>query len=243
MPRSLPLNANLEHLHKQAKHRLREWQQTNPNAQLADALHAIAGEYGFATWPKLKAHIEALPRAARASAASDGSSGGPGLPGGAAAGAEPRGYGFDRYTPKAREAVFFSRYEAAHSGTTTIDPEHVLLGLARADARGPRILAVLALDETRAFVDDGAPSGPPLPSSTPIPFGSEARQILGYAVEEADRLQHSVIGLAHLLAGVLRLEDSRPAQLLVRRTLTLDRLREQIPALIEQENGQGGRVG
>jgi hypothetical protein len=36
-------------------------QQQSPDAQLADAQHAIAREYGFASWPKLKAHVESLP--------------------------------------------------------------------------------------------------------------------------------------------------------------------------------------
>jgi hypothetical protein len=28
--------------------------------KLADAQHALANEYGFATWAKLKSHVEAL---------------------------------------------------------------------------------------------------------------------------------------------------------------------------------------
>jgi len=52
--------SGLEHLKKQARERLRELQVRVPDAQLADAQHAIAREYGFASWPKLKAHIEAL---------------------------------------------------------------------------------------------------------------------------------------------------------------------------------------
>ena len=34
-------------------------QRTDPAAQLADAQHALARDYGFASWPKLKAHVEA----------------------------------------------------------------------------------------------------------------------------------------------------------------------------------------
>jgi hypothetical protein len=32
--------------------------QQSPDAQLADAQHALAREYGFASWPRLKAHVE-----------------------------------------------------------------------------------------------------------------------------------------------------------------------------------------
>jgi len=62
MSRRLPNNPNLEHLRKQAKNLLAELRQQNSNAKLADALHEIAREYGFASWPKLKAHVASLPR-------------------------------------------------------------------------------------------------------------------------------------------------------------------------------------
>jgi Glyoxalase superfamily protein len=58
MSRQLPPRPNLEHLKNQAKDLLDELKQTDPLAQLADALHAVAGAYGFASWPKLKAHVQ-----------------------------------------------------------------------------------------------------------------------------------------------------------------------------------------
>ena len=60
MSRNLPATPNLEHLRRQAKHRLTEMHRENPDLQLADAQHALAREYGFASWPKLKAHVESL---------------------------------------------------------------------------------------------------------------------------------------------------------------------------------------
>ncbi len=56
MSRELPATPNLEFLKKQAKALLRTMQQ----GKLADAQHALAKEYGFATWAKLKSHVEAL---------------------------------------------------------------------------------------------------------------------------------------------------------------------------------------
>jgi len=60
MSRNLPPHPNLEHLKKQAKDLLHELQQQNPASQLSDAQFALAHEYGFASWPKLKAHVESL---------------------------------------------------------------------------------------------------------------------------------------------------------------------------------------
>ena len=56
MSRSLPEKPSLEFLKKEAK----ELRRGMPQAKLADAQHALANEYGFATWAKLKAHVEAL---------------------------------------------------------------------------------------------------------------------------------------------------------------------------------------
>lgn len=68
MSRQLPPHPNLEHLKKQAKDLLHELQQRDPALKLSDAQHAIAREYGFASWPKLKAHVESLPIDSRSAA-------------------------------------------------------------------------------------------------------------------------------------------------------------------------------
>jgi len=58
MSRQLPPRANLEFLRKEAKARLRELLSMRPDAQLADVQHALAREYGFASWPRLMAHVQ-----------------------------------------------------------------------------------------------------------------------------------------------------------------------------------------
>ena len=58
MSRDLPAHPNLDHLKKQAKELLQTMKQQDPDALLADAQHALAREYGFASWPRLKAHVE-----------------------------------------------------------------------------------------------------------------------------------------------------------------------------------------
>ena len=64
MSLELPAKPNLEHLKEQAKDLLRKLRQTEAGAStiLADAQHTLAREYGFASWPKLKAHVESLTR-------------------------------------------------------------------------------------------------------------------------------------------------------------------------------------
>jgi hypothetical protein len=75
MSRELPAKPNLEHLKNQAKDLLRSFEQDDAAAKerfagvsligqprLADALHAVAREYGFPNWAKLKEHVESLTR-------------------------------------------------------------------------------------------------------------------------------------------------------------------------------------
>src|SRR5262245_19629373 len=69
MSRQLPPQSNLEYLKKQAKELLRDMRQRDPACKLAAAQRAIAREYGFTSWPKLKAHVESLPRPATSAAA------------------------------------------------------------------------------------------------------------------------------------------------------------------------------
>src|SRR5262249_51795995 len=138
MSRHLPARPSLEFLKKQAKDRLRELRQQDQDSKLADAQHAIAREYGFANWPSLSAHIEALPPdtpQVGVDVQSDGNRGGGG--GRSVASDEGNGseFGFERYTTTARRALFFSRHEASQAGSHTIAPQHLLLGLMRA-ARG-----------------------------------------------------------------------------------------------------------
>ena len=70
--RELPARPNLEHLKNQARTLLRQGLASDASAiarfaafgittttpKLADALHVIAREYGFDTWPALKLHID-----------------------------------------------------------------------------------------------------------------------------------------------------------------------------------------
>jgi len=63
----LPDRPNLEYLKKLAKEKLRELQCGDASARLADAQLAVARKHGFASWRKLRAHLDALRRAGKPS--------------------------------------------------------------------------------------------------------------------------------------------------------------------------------
>jgi hypothetical protein len=60
MSRNLPDRPNLEYLKKEAKALLESMQARDAASQLADAQFALARDYGFDSWPRLKAHVEAM---------------------------------------------------------------------------------------------------------------------------------------------------------------------------------------
>lgn len=57
MYRPLPERPSLEYLKKEAKALLRKLQEQRADAKLSDAQHALARQYGFTTWPRLRRHV------------------------------------------------------------------------------------------------------------------------------------------------------------------------------------------
>ena len=55
---ALPPKASIEFLRQEAKRRFRIMKAQAPGCQLADAQYALAREYGFASWSKLKAAVD-----------------------------------------------------------------------------------------------------------------------------------------------------------------------------------------
>jgi hypothetical protein len=62
MSSALPARPRLEWLRKTARQQLKERRVQQPATKLADVQLALAREYGFPSWRKLKAHIDALER-------------------------------------------------------------------------------------------------------------------------------------------------------------------------------------
>lgn len=58
MPQSLPQRPSLEWLRKAAKQRLKVLRAENETARLSDAQFALARDYGFESWRKLKQHVD-----------------------------------------------------------------------------------------------------------------------------------------------------------------------------------------
>jgi uncharacterized protein (TIGR03435 family) len=142
---------------------------------------------------------------------------------------------FERLTERARRALFFARDETSQLGSTSIDTEHLLLGLIR-EGKGltDRLFADagIGFDEIRDEVLRRVPARSKTSTSAEIPFSAAAERVLQHAAQEADRLLHDYVGTEHLLLGLLSEQGSVAADVLTSRGLRLDRVREQIVELL-----------
>ena len=130
---------------------------------------------------------------------------------------------FDRYTKKARLAIFWARYEASQFSSPSIQTEHLLLGLLREDAAlNQRFLGETTSESIRQLIEARAFRGTEIiPTTVDLPLSHECKRVLAYAAEEAARLKHVHTGAGHLLFGLLREEKSLAATILREQGLEL----------------------
>jgi ATP-dependent Clp protease ATP-binding subunit ClpC len=138
---------------------------------------------------------------------------------------------FERYTDAARRTLFFARYETAELGGMTIEAEHLLLALLRADkGPTPHLFAVadLSYAGARAKIREHLSVREQVPGSVELPFSQHTERILQYATDEADRLDHKYIGTGHLLAGILGEGGSFAAGILRTHGMSVENVRRHV---------------
>jgi Clp amino terminal domain, pathogenicity island component len=141
---------------------------------------------------------------------------------------------FERYTEKARRAVFFARYEASEFGSRFINTEHLLLGILRDDKALVRAL-LLNVDYESARHDVQARTEPgkaKIPTNVDLPVSDHAKQTLKFASEEAERPNCRHIGTEHLLLALMRDEEFSSAKLLAQFGAHLESVRKRVEALL-----------
>jgi ATP-dependent Clp protease ATP-binding subunit ClpA len=141
---------------------------------------------------------------------------------------------FERYTERARRVVFFARYEASEFGSPKIEAEFLLLGLLR-ECKDfvARELKPDAAEAIRREIQDREPRRPKISTSVDLPLSAESKQVLAFAADEAERLDHKYIGSEHILLGLLREQGSFSADLLGRNGLTIEQQRSKLAQAVQ----------
>ncbi len=113
---------------------------------------------------------------------------------------------FERYTEKARRAIFFARYEASQNGSPYIESLHLLLGILRDNSylfskAGLRGTSAELAESCRRFLPA---SGKKVSVSVDLPLSNECREALTNAVAEADQMGSETITPQHLILGLIK---------------------------------------
>lgn len=151
---------------------------------------------------------------------------------------------FERYTEKAKRAIFFARYECSQFGSPTIESEHLLLGILRENKswynffRKPLVEGEASI---RKQIEQHTPPGQKISTSVDLPLSDECTRIFAWAAEEADQFSHRFIGTEHLFLGILREPTCYAATLLNERGVSLDHARSQIGSKPPEQVGSPPR--
>jgi ATP-dependent Clp protease ATP-binding subunit ClpA len=139
------------------------------------------------------------------------------------------GIPWTKLTERARWVLFLAHEEAMRLGYNRVNPNTLLLGLAREDNLATRILERLGISTARlrGEIEKGSPPGPGW--SERCDLAPDVLAIIECAWEEAQALSHNYLGAEHLLLGFLRQEGRQTSAILVRLGVSLERVREEIP--------------
>lgn len=112
---------------------------------------------------------------------------------------------WQRFTERARRAIFFAQEEAGRLGENYVSTEHLLLGLTREnDSAAARILDSMhiSLVKIRQGIDGQATRGEGRLGQD-MQLTPRAKRVIDLAYDEARSLDNNYIGSEHLLLGLL----------------------------------------
>jgi len=124
---------------------------------------------------------------------------------------------YEELTDRARKVMAIANQEAQRFNHEYLGCEHLLLGIIR-EGNGVALTALKNLDinlhKLALDVEEIMKFGPEMVLMGKMPQTKKCKETIEYAIEESKNLGHNYIGTEHLLLGLLRSEDSIPAQVL-----------------------------
>lgn len=148
---------------------------------------------------------------------------------------------WQRFTERARRAVFFAQEEAAKLGTNNVGTEHLLLGLIREDDNlAIRILERMdvSLDRIRSELERKVTKGDGH-SARDMQLTPSAKRVVDLSYDEARRMNNDYIGTEHLLLGLVSQGDGLAGRTLADFGVVLETTRQ---AVVNIQTGGMGSV-
>lgn len=113
---------------------------------------------------------------------------------------------FDRFDDDAREAVGYAQEGLRLRGDHELGAEHLLLGVLRTSGEPAQAVLRVSLEQVR---DRLLCTGPPGKGSSSghIPFTANAKRAMELALRTSLELGQGRVTTAHLLAGIVKVDD------------------------------------
>ena len=152
--------------------------------------------------------------------------------------------GMERFTQRARHVLALAHAEAERLRHTTINTEHLLVGLIEEDG-GTASAALkelgLETDRVREMVERLSPMG--LTESPTIELSKGAQQVLEFAIEEARLMGHQFIGTEHLLLALTRSNEGQAVEALKKLGVSPEQVRRQTRRMMEESTSGPATAG
>ncbi len=128
---------------------------------------------------------------------------------------------FERYTPPALNVLVLARHEAVESGSESIEPGHLLLGLTGPEGAMKGMLPIEDIAGLRSELQKTPVPEPPVHMA----LAHSSKRVLAYGSEFAEHFSETVIRPEHLLLGLLRENDPLASRWLAKHDITPERVR------------------
>lgn len=142
--------------------------------------------------------------------------------------------GFESLTDDARMVMEQASREARSLDHDYIGTEHILLGLlAKGGAESDLLKAAgVNVQRVRMVAAQATQRGSRMFASQDPPTTPRAREVIEYALEAAQRLNHGRVGAAHLFLSLLREPDGSATQILLKLGIDIERVHTEVRGLL-----------
>ncbi len=150
----------------------------------------------------------------------------------------------ERFTQRARRVLALAHQEAERLRHTSINTEHLLLGLIEEDGGvAGHALRDLGLETERVqeMVERLAPMG--LTESPALELSHGVQQVLELAIEEARQLGHQFIGTEHLLLALTHSSEGLALDVLKKLGVTPEQIRRQTRRVMDESSNTPASAG
>lgn len=151
----------------------------------------------------------------------------------------------EQFSDRARHSMALATREAARLQHNYLGPEHILLGLvAQGECVASAVLAHSGVDleKVRQELSRQITAGHGPAEIGRRAHNPETKAVIEHAIAEARRLGHKYVGTEHLLLGLLHVEKSLAARILIAQGVKLDSVREEVLLLLRTPADKGHDV-